>query len=65
MTDREQDLAEVLAERERMLLEDFEEVTPPPVGEEFDPDALRVVPDVDEDGNIVDEVIADDPMPDE
>lgn len=55
MTDREQDQAEALAERERTLVERAEDVVRRPVGEEFDPDAIRRVPDVDEDGNVIDD----------
>lgn len=55
MTDREQDQAEALAERKRTLIERAEDVARRPVGEEFDPDAIRQVPDVDEDGNVVDD----------
>lgn len=65
MTDREQDQAEALAEREHGLLDDDEVLVRRPVGEEFDPDAIRVVPNIDEDGNLIEDDIVDDPVPDE
>lgn len=55
MTDREQDLAEALAEREQTLWDRTEDVERRPIGEEIDPDAFRVVPHLDEDGNIIEE----------
>ena len=65
MTDREQDQAEALAEREQGLLEHADLLARHPVGEEFDPDAIRVVPNVDEDGNLVEDDIPDELGPDE
>ena len=65
MTDREQDQAEALAERERTLYERAADAARRPVGEEIDPDALRQVPDVDEDGNIVDDIVIDELVPDQ
>lgn len=65
MTDREQDQAEALAERDQSLVQDAEILARRPVGEEIDPDAIRVVPDIDEDGNIIEDDIVDDPGPDE
>ena len=58
MTDREQDQAEALAERERTPVEDIEEIARRPVGEELDPDSVRQVPLVDEDGNIIEDDVA-------
>jgi TFIIF-interacting CTD phosphatase-like protein len=65
MTDREQDQAEALAEREQSLLEHADLIIRRPVGEEFDPDAIRVVPHIDEDGNLIEDDILDDPIPDQ
>lgn len=59
MTDREQDQALALAEREQELREHAEMLARRPVGEEFDPDAVRVIPELDEDGNIVEPVVPD------
>lgn len=56
MTDREHDRAKALAEREQELREQAELLARRPAGEEFDPDAIRVIPEVDEDGNIVEPV---------
>ena len=58
MTDREHDRAKALAEREQELREQAEILARHPAGEEFDPDAIRVIPDVDEDGNIVEPVVS-------
>lgn len=60
MTDREQERAEALAERERTLQERAEDVLRRPVGEEFDPDSTRQVPHLDEDGEVVDPESLDD-----
>lgn len=65
MTDREQDQAEALAERERTPTEGTEDIERRPVGEEFDPDALRPLPQVDEEGNIIEDDLIDDVYPDE
>lgn len=65
MTDREQDQAEVLAERKRAPGEGVEDIERRPVGEEFDPDALHPVPQVDEDGNVVEDDLIDDAYPDQ
>ena len=62
MTDHEQERAEALAERERTLHERAEDVARRPVGEEFDPDAIRQVPYVDEEGEVVEDVIIDELM---
>lgn len=60
MTDRDQERHEALRERERTLEERAEDVRRRPVGEEFDPDSIRLVPHVDEDGELVEPETLDD-----
>lgn len=60
MTDREQDQAEALAERQRTPAEDIEEIARWPIGEEIDPDSVRQVPLADEEGNIIEDDVIDD-----
>lgn len=60
MTDREKDLLDeelVDGVTDDLVVEDVRYVP----GEEIDPDSLRLVPPVDEDGEVVEPVI-DDPM---
>lgn len=54
MTDRDRERYEALKERERTLQERAEDVRRRPAWEEFDPDSIRQVPHLDEDGELVD-----------